>query len=114
VSPDVPLGPPKLMMSFTRKADIPPIDRLVCPSLKSMNFFIPIPTLFVKREGDGQLDPEKLRKRDEHLGVSTAAKREYRKGYLPDYEKAQGSDAWEVEGKVPQVKMVDRELVHPF
>lgn len=64
--PDLPLGPPALMMSYTK---------------------------------DGQVPPDLVKARDERYGVSTDAKRELRQGYLPPYEVAPGSDAWETSGK---------------
>ncbi|EJD06856.1 embryo-specific protein [Fomitiporia mediterranea MF3/22] len=66
IYPDLPLGAPQLMMSYT---------------------------------GDGQLDPKWLKARDDKYGMPTEEKRKLRKGYLPPYEKAQGSDAWETTGK---------------
>ncbi|KAH9901003.1 DUF1264-domain-containing protein [Cubamyces lactineus] len=63
ISPELPLGPPNLMVSYT---------------------------------ADGQGPPEHMvQKRDMEWAQDTAAKRELRKGYLPQYEKADGADEWE-------------------
>ncbi len=62
-SPELPLGPPNLMMAYTR---------------------------------DGQGPPEEMiKKRDAEWGQDTVVKRESRRGYLPQYEKADGADEWE-------------------
>ncbi|KAF9246272.1 hypothetical protein BU15DRAFT_70379 [Melanogaster broomeanus] len=63
--PDLPLGPPQLMMSCT---------------------------------GDGQLAPQAIKERDQRSGISTEAKRKYRQGYLPKYEKDEEADQWEESG----------------
>ncbi|KDQ60748.1 hypothetical protein JAAARDRAFT_31721 [Jaapia argillacea MUCL 33604] len=66
VTPDLPLGPPNLMMAYT---------------------------------GDGQIDQQLLRKRDETWGMDTESKRKLRAGYLPHYERVSGADMWEETGK---------------
>ncbi|KAL1944503.1 hypothetical protein VTO73DRAFT_2933 [Trametes versicolor] len=65
--PELPLGPPNLMIAYTR---------------------------------DGQGPPEEMiKKRDAEWGQDTVAKRESRKEYLPQYEKADGADEWESTGR---------------
>lgn len=66
VSPDLPLGPPHLMGSYT---------------------------------SDEQVPHEMVNARDNRVGVSTEAQRDYRKKYLPPYEKSEDADEWEKSGK---------------
>lgn len=75
--PDLPLGPPALMMSYTK---------------------------------DGQAPEDLVKARDERYGVSTEAKKELRKGYLPPYEVVEGADAWETSGKVIVLEARERNV----
>ncbi|KIJ69235.1 hypothetical protein HYDPIDRAFT_80637 [Hydnomerulius pinastri MD-312] len=63
--PDLPLGPPQLMMAYTR---------------------------------DDQLSTEAVKERDQRSGISSEAKKKYRVGYLPKYEKNEKADQWEKSG----------------
>ncbi len=76
-TPDLPLGPPQLMMSYTEP---------------------------------GQADPSIVRNRDERLGMDTEGQGELRKTYLPQYEKAEGSDMWQTTGKAVVFKAVEVEV----
>ncbi|KAI0046713.1 DUF1264-domain-containing protein [Auriscalpium vulgare] len=60
-TPELPLGPPNLMMAYLEQGDI---------------------------------DQKLLSERDAVYGISTEAKRELRKTYLPDYTPAGGADQW--------------------
>nr|XP_031857939.1 uncharacterized protein CI109_006651 [Kwoniella shandongensis]KAA5525011.1 hypothetical protein CI109_006651 [Kwoniella shandongensis] len=78
VHPDLPLGPPQIMMAYTE---------------------------------DSQVDKASLKKRDEDLGVDTAAKKQVRSAYLKkedmDRPPAKGADIW-TEGKFGQLEWVDQ------
>jgi hypothetical protein len=65
-------------------------------------------------EGDGQVNEKLLKERDQTMGISTEAKRKQRESFLTEYNKVGDSDEWEKEGKVPQVVMVEKDLVNPF
>ena len=60
--------------------------------------------------GDGQLDPKYLETRDAKCGLSTQAKRELRKTYLPSYDKAPDSDTWEKTGKAIVLEPIERDV----
>jgi len=78
IHPDLPLGPPQLMMSYPSEEHAPP--------------------------------PDLVRRRDRKYGVSTVAKKHLRSGYLPQYEKAAGSDDWVNDGKSLDFEPVEREI----
>lgn len=59
---------------------------------------------------DGQIPAALINSRDEKAGVSTEAKRELRKGYLPKYEPVTGADAWEQTGKAVVFEATERDL----
>lgn len=92
---DLPLGTPELMMSYTSEYAFP--SHLL--QLAEMAVFC-----------SGQLPKDPLDARDKDLGVSTAAKRDWRtgeKGYLPKYDKHTGADGWE-SGRTVQLELVER------
>ena len=59
---------------------------------------------------DGQIPAALVKSRDENVGVSTEAKRELRKGYLPPYEPVMGADDWEKTGKAVVFEVTERDL----
>jgi hypothetical protein len=61
------------------------------------------PVLMMGFTADGQVKPELVDKRDQALGVSTAAKKAARAD-IPDTEILPGADAWQA-GNVVQVKL---------
>jgi len=61
------------------------------------------PVLMMGFTADGQVKPELVDKRDQALGVSTAAKKAARAD-IPDTEILPGADAWQT-GNVVQVKL---------
>jgi len=90
IHPDLPLGAPNLMMSFTA----------------------PTPT------SPSGINPTLLQARDAKLGISTDAKRELRAGYLPNYGvsvdgegkevKVEGCDEGERKGRCLQFVAEER------
>ena len=77
IHPDLPLGPPTLMMSYT---------------------------------SDDQVPSDLVRERDERYGVDTEKKRALRQGYLPEYEVAEGADAWELDQKAILLQAVEESV----
>lgn len=75
--PDLPLGPPSLMVSYT---------------------------------SDEQIPHDLVHARDQRLGMVTEAQKEYRKNYLPSYEKERDADEWEKSGKGVQFIASEVEL----
>jgi hypothetical protein len=61
-------------------------------------------------QADGQINQDLVKGRDERLGVSTEAKRELRKGYLPPYEPVPGADEWTDSGHAIQFEPVKRPI----
>jgi hypothetical protein len=51
-----------------------------------------------------------VKARDEEFGVSTEAKRDLRKGYLPEYEAVPGADEWKTTGKGVTFEPIEREF----
>jgi len=62
------------------------------------------PQLMGSINGDNQLDMEKLRMRDEEMGIDSMKKREYRREAFKDdkFEVDKAVDSW-TEGKTPQL-----------
>ncbi|KXN84567.1 hypothetical protein AN958_12313 [Leucoagaricus sp. SymC.cos] len=57
------------------------------------------PNLMAAYTSDDQVPTETVKARDTRLGVSTEAQKEYRRSYLPKYEKNEEADEWEKSGK---------------
>lgn len=87
---DLPLGPRKGIFSYLS----------VSLELKRM---LKTANLMMSFTGPGQVDESKVRERDEKLGLSTEAKRQLRKEYLPRIqEPAEGCDVGEKTGRSVQ------------
>lgn len=77
------------------------------------DFPIGPPNLMMSWTGEGQGNPDLVKKRDESCGMSSEGRKIHRKSYLNfDYKVAEGADAWEKTGKaiVFEAKEVDVKL----